>query len=247
MQTREAGTAQLINGDALTALAELAPESVDALITDPPYSSGGMFRGDRVQDTGNKYLNTGARHSAPSWPGDTRDQRAYALWCERWLSASYRALKWGGVVAVFCDWRQLPTVSDAIQVAGFVLRGILVWDKTEGTRPVKGWHRQQSEFVLTASKGPRIKAGPEAPTLPGVVRCAPRKGEKLHQVGKPVPLMDEVIRLAPEGGTVLDPFMGSATTGVAAVASGRAFVGIEIDPHYYTVASDRLAKLAEPA
>ena len=77
--------------------------------------------------------------------------------------------------------------------------------------------------------------------------CSSDLGEKLHQVGKPVPLMEGVIRLAPEGGTVLDPFMGSATTGVAALASGRAFVGIEIDPHYYAVACDRLAKLAEPA
>lgn len=96
MQTLELNDARLHQGDALTVLDTLAPESVDALITDPPYSSGGMFRGDRVQDTGAKYLNTGSRHQGPSWPGDTRDQRAYGLWCERWLGASYRALKWGG-------------------------------------------------------------------------------------------------------------------------------------------------------
>lgn len=138
-------------------------------------------------------------------------------------------------------------MSDAIQVAGFVLRGILVWDKTEGTRPVKGWHRQQAEFVLTASKGPRAKAGTDAPVLPGVVRCAPRTGEKLHQVGKPVPVMRELVRLTPEGGTVLDPFMGSATTGVAALEAGRAFVGVEIDAHYFGIAAERLRKLVEVA
>lgn len=147
------------------------------------------------------------------------------------------------MVAVFCDWRQLPTVSDAIQVAGFVSRGILVWDKTEGTRPVKGWHRQQAEFVITASKGPRGKPGADAPVLPGVVRCAPRAGEKLHQVGKPVAVMRELVRLAPADGVVLDPFMGSATTGVAALESGRAFVGVEIDPHYFGVSLERLRKL----
>lgn len=239
--------ARLLSGDAVQLLNSLEPESVDALITDPPYSSGGMYRGDRVQDTGAKYLNTGTRHPGPSWPGDTRDQRSYGLWCERWLAASYRALRQGGVVAVFCDWRQLPVVSDAIQVAGFVLRGAMVWDKTEGTRPVKGWHRQQAEFVLTASKGPRAKPGPDAPVLPGVVRCAPRTGEKLHQVGKPIPVMRELVRLAPEGGVVLDPFMGSATTGVAALESGRQFVGVELDPHYFEVATNRLRKLLEVA
>lgn len=96
MEAISVGRAQLFQGDALAGLERLKADSVDALITDPPYSSGGMYRGDRVQDTGAKYLNTGQRHPGPSWPGDTRDQRSYGLWCERWLGAAYNALKRGG-------------------------------------------------------------------------------------------------------------------------------------------------------
>lgn len=60
--------------------------------------------------------------------------------------------------------------------------------------------------------------------------------------GKPTPLLEELVEAAPPGGLVMDPFMGSGTTGVAAVRKGRRFVGIELDPHYFEIAKERINK-----
>lgn len=67
-------------------------------------------------------------------------------------------------------------------------------------------------------------------------------GQRWHPTQKPVALMAWCIGFLPEARTILDPFMGSGTTGVAAVQSGRGFVGIEIEPHYFDIACKRIAK-----
>ena len=66
---------ELITGDVLSVLPALASESVDAVITDPPYSSGGMYRGDRTSKTSDKYQTSGTRREYPEFYGDSRDQR----------------------------------------------------------------------------------------------------------------------------------------------------------------------------
>jgi len=69
------------------------------------------------------------------------------------------------------------------------------------------------------------------------------KNEQEHPTQKPLKLMRMVIeRLTQEGDTVLDPFMGSGTTGVACVQTGRNFIGIEIEPKYYEIAEKRIAE-----
>lgn len=229
----------LFQGDALSVLRSLPSNSVDALITDPPYSSGGMFRSDRQANTASKYVNTGQKNVLPDFDGDNRDQRGYLAWSSLWLTECYRVLKPGAPFCTFTDWRQLPTSTDAIQVAGFTWRGVAVWDKTQGVRPTKGRFRAQAEYVLWGSKGP-MEVSPDSPALPGVITCAPRKGPRLHQVGKPEPVMQEIVRVVPKGGVILDPFMGSATTGVAALRAGCQFIGVEMSHTYYVVAKERL-------
>lgn len=124
----------IIRGEALEVLRTLPSTSVDAVITDPPYSSGGMFRSDRNRSTTEKYQTTGTSKTYNDFPGDSRDQRSFLLWSTWWLTECYRIVKDGGVCGVFTDWRQLPTVTDAVQVSGFVWRGIGVWDKAEADR-----------------------------------------------------------------------------------------------------------------
>ena len=96
-----------------------AVDSFDALITDPPYSSGGMFRGDRQGSTLAKYTGShGHQPDLPQFTGDTRDQRGFLAWCGLWLgSARMKANQYANCL-VFTDWRQLPTLSDAFQVGG---------------------------------------------------------------------------------------------------------------------------------
>lgn len=243
---------ELHHGEALAALREMPGASVDAVITDPPYSSGGAMRGDRTQSTNTKYslgkswADREGNASKPAvtyagFTGDTRDQRGYLIWCSIWMTECQRILKPGGTFAVFTDWRQLPTTTDAVQAAGLVWRAIAVWDKGVG-RPVKGRFRNHVEYVVWATNGPHDNPQDCYPSA--VLRhTPPTAGKRIHLTEKPVGVISDLLTLTPTEGVVLDPFMGSGTTGVAVVESGRRFIGVEMSDHYYALASDRLAAL----
>ena len=231
-------TINLHLGDCLPLLAHFPTGHFDALITDPPYSSGGMFRGDRMDTTNDKYMNTESAGLHADFQGDNRDQRAWAFWCVMWLSECRRVLAPGAPALMFTDWRQLPTATDVFQAAGFVWRGIAVWDKTESVRPQMGRFRAQAEYIVWGSNGPMPLTRP-VPVLPGVYQHIVRQDDKHHVTGKPTPLLRDLARICVPGGHILDPFMGSGTTGVAAIQSGYSFTGIELDPHYYDIARGR--------
>ena len=228
------------HGESLSILSTLADGSADALVTDPPYSSGGMFRADRVNPaTANKYTRRGKESVFSDFHGDNRDQRSFGYWMTLWLTQAYRVLKDGAPFCLFTDWRQLPTMTDAIQASGFSWRGVVVWDKKNG-RPVKGRFRQSSEYVLWGSKG-KMSIPDNAGYYPGMVSCSPDKGGRFHQTSKPVELMGSLLAIVPPGGLVIDPFMGAGSTGVAAIASGLSFMGIEYTRYYFEIARQRLS------
>lgn len=228
----------IYHGNVLTVLAEL--ERLDALVTDPPYSSGGAYRGDRMMGTVAKYVNSEQAHYHAEFAGDNRDQRSYLAWCSLWMAVALDIATPGAACAIFTDWRQLPTTTDAIQSGGWVWRGLGVWDKTEGCRPRVGGLASQSEFVVWGTAGPMV-AGANPVALPGVLRTPSPRGEtKRHTAEKPETVMTWLAQLAPAGGVVVDPFMGSGSTLVAAKATGRRAVGIGLDEHYCEVAARRL-------
>jgi site-specific DNA-methyltransferase (adenine-specific) len=237
----EAEPVRVIEGDCLDVLRTLPDGCVDVVICDPPYSSGGMFRGDRMASTEAKYVcDHEVKNFHPAFGGDNRDQRSYGYWCALWLGECLRVTKPGGACCLFTDWRQLPTTTDALQAGGWVWRGLVVWDKTEGARPTVGRFKAQAEFVAWGSNGP-MPADDRIGCLNGVFRFAPFKG-KLHIAGKPEPLMRELNRICPPGGVILDPFAGSGTTGVAAMAEGRRAILIEREPPYARIARHRVAE-----
>jgi site-specific DNA-methyltransferase (adenine-specific) len=184
---------------------------------------------------------TGVFKEDPDFSGDNRDQRSLTLWCSDWMAQCFAATRRGGAMLCFIDWRNLPCVIDACQVGGWVYRGIIPWDKTEATRPQKGWFRSQVEYIVTASAGP-LHTGADAPGIcqPGYIRVPVIGDEKEHITGKPIELMREMLRTRSDWSLVLDPFMGSASTGVAALQLGRKFIGIEIEPKYFDIACKRI-------
>ena len=162
----------LYSGDALAVLADLPAATVDAVVTDPPYSSGGMVRGDRTgQTTKDKYVGTDQVRAGTGGgalldcAGDNRDQRAYAYWCALWMGEALRATKPGGTLLVFTDWRQLPSTADAVQAGGWVWRGIIPWVKTSA-RPQSGRPTNIAEYVLWCSNGP-MPVDYSRPVMPG--------------------------------------------------------------------------------
>lgn len=239
------GNATLYHGDCMDVLQHLE-EQVDALITDPPYSSGGMVRGDRTnQTTAEKYVQSGNALDAEQnmdFSGDNRDARSWGFWVSCWLTLVQERMKPGGYALCFTDWRQLPMLTDAFQAGGFVWRGLVPWDKTESSRaPHTGYFRHQCEYLVWGSNGP-LAASKHGGPWPGLVRERVDHRAKLHMTGKPVQLMGELVKCVTPGGLILDPFMGSASTGVAAVQLGYRFIGIEKTAHYFDVACKRLER-----
>lgn len=232
------------NGDALTVLRELPDESVDAVVTDPPYSSGGLHAGARQVDPARKYQKTGTQKVYPAMLGDLKDQRSFIMWSSLWLSECWRVARPSAPVLVFSDWRQIPAMTDAIQAAGFVWRGIVVWHKPTA-RPMRGSFRRDAEFVICAVKAP-VKAFTTR-CLPGVFSFRVVPGDKVHLAGKPIDILVELLAVTPGKGTVLDPFLGGGTTALACIKTGRRFVGVELSPEYWRVAGDRIRTACDAA
>ena len=225
----------IYHGDMFDILPEMS--GIGAVITDPPYSSGGQFRGDRMQKTSAKYANSDALRYLPEFAGDNRDQRSFLVWCTLWLNAARAASMPGAVLCSFIDWRQLPTMTDAVQAGGWTWRNIATWWKGPG-RPNRGGFSNGSEFVVHASNG----------SLPdwdlyahNVFRCSTVK-DKQHIAQKPADVMLWVMQVVPPASLVLDPFMGSGSTLLAAKAKGHRAIGIEVDERYCEMAARRCAQ-----
>jgi site-specific DNA-methyltransferase (adenine-specific) len=237
MRKETIGDATLYLADCMDALEHI--EAADCIITDPPYSSGGMVRGDRAGGaTSAKYQHGDTVTKLPEFLGDSRDQRGFLAWCSLWMSSARRLVPAGAPMVNFIDWRQLPTMTDAIQCGGWVWRGIAVWDK--GTAiPQPNSFLAQCEFMVWGTNGPRDVDYAGGAYLPGCYAiAAPRERE--HMTQKPVTLLEGVVQITPPGTVVLDPFMGSGTTGIAALKSGRKFIGVEMSPRFFDIACRRI-------
>ena len=211
----------LYHGDALAILAGLPDASVDGIITDPPYSSGGATQTARKASTGTKYEATDRLTKTPDFVGDSRE--------------CLRIAKPGALFMAFTDWRQYAATADALQAGGWTWRGTLTWVKPPHTaRPQKGRFSQPCEYVLWGTKGAReIDPHGDAATPQGWYEAiAPRGAARVHTTEKPVD----------PASVILDPFAGSGTTGVAAKSEGHRFVGIEATAHYCEIAARRLAQ-----
>lgn len=232
--------ATLYLGDSLALMSAMPDGHVDAVITDAPYSSGGMVRGDRMADVHTKYApNSASALTVAAFAGDNRDQRGYAFWSALWLLQALRVTRPGGVCMLWTDWRQLPTTTDVLQAGGWVYRGVIPWVKPDA-RPQMGRFTSTCEYVVWGSRGP-MPADRDIGCLPGFYQArAPRGPDKNHLTEKPLSVMRELVKATPAGGLVFDPFTGGGGTGVASLLEGRRFLGAEITAHYAAVAAERL-------
>ena len=225
----------LLHGDTLSIVRAFKAGVFDAVITDPPYASGGSKPSEKNRTTVQKYSSMRAEKALPDFDGDNRDQRSWTRWMAEWLSDVRKACKPGAPICLFIDWRQYPSMTDALQWAGW--RGVAVWDKMT-SRPQKGRFRQQTEYIVWGSNGPMPISRPVG-CLPGVFRYA-NPMNRTHVTEKPLQLMRDIVQICVPGGRILDPFAGAGTTILAAVQEGYEAVGVEVTDAYYRLGGDRV-------
>ena len=143
----------------------------------------------------------------------------------------------GGSLLAFCDWRMSINLAPAMESGGWRLRNLCVWDK--GHFGLGTGFRPQHELIIHLTKRAPVfhHAGHS-----NVLSC-PRtaREEQEHPTQKPIGLMRSLVEVvSPVGGVVVDPFMGSGSTGVAAVQYRRKFIGVEVDPQNFDIACRRI-------
>lgn len=221
------GNATLYLGDCLEVMKGLGP--VDLVCTDPPYkvSKGGF--------ASNLQLEGGFG----GWMKEYGNQGEIVL-CDiefsDWMPAVFAALPARAQAYFMTNGKNLKAMQQAAEDAGFRLHTILVWDK-RAALPNK-YYQNITEFGLFMFKGnARTINDPRSKNLISIFQ----RDETPHPTEKPVSLMRYWIENSSgRGDLILDPFMGSGTTGVAAVMAGRRFIGIEQKPEYFELACKRL-------
>lgn len=228
------GRILLLQGDCLEILPHLP--TVDAVILDPPYSSG-------TRREGAKGLRKSMNRTTgdDDWFGSDSMTTQGFVWMMRSVaSQSKRILCRGGHFLSFIDWRMNANLAAAIESADMRYLGMVIWDKLVfgmGT-----YFRNQYELILHFSHG-RTRPVFRHDT-PNILRF-PRPSAPDHDTEKPVELIERLITtVSRENEVIGDWFAGSGTTGVACIRTGRRFIGIEIDEKYFKVAVERIKKEA---
>jgi site-specific DNA-methyltransferase (adenine-specific) len=217
-------------GDSLELMATMQAGSVDAVVTDPPYMIGAISTGD-------------AKSKAGSWV----DLMNASFWYRAWMAEAWRVLKDGGYMVIFLNWRTIPMLMKACADAKIQTSSLAVWDKEWIGPAGPAQLRPTYEMILFCAKG---SAKIDNRSRSDVFRhkwMAGHSAQSGHPAQKPVPLLKEIVELVTKPGqTVLDCFMGSGTTGIAAIQAGRRFVGYEGDEEHFKEAKERISNAADP-
>lgn len=229
----------MLSGDSQEILGKMEPGTVDAFVTDPPY---GLNDGRSERMVGIYKGENSERPGEGKWKAFAEDwDTELPLW---WVPEAKRLLVPGGAVVAFTDLREVGTLWRAYQAAGITPLRIGVWVKTNPpTNPRKNFRSGLEGWVFGRKKGKVNHWGGRGTALNYWHGPRPQGRKKIHSTQKPVELMEWFVRLVvPPGGTVVDPFAGSASTGVATLRAGegRRFIGIEQDQDMATKGQARL-------
>ena len=209
----------IIHADSLTVLREMKTESVDAIITDPPYGI-------------NYVSQTGA---------SIKNDKSPFIW---FLYDAFRVLKPGesgrGSLVCFTRWDVEQTFIEAMKLAGFQVKSEVIWDKVyHGMGDTKAAFAPSHENIVFAVKGKFNFPGHRPKDLVTFKKI--NSSQMIHPTEKPVGLLASLITsVTKPGDLILDPFAGSGSTLVAAKKTGRRFIGVELDGQYHQIAQRRV-------
>lgn len=208
------GKAELWLGDCRDVLPMLG--KVDAVVTDPPYAVPTIVAAGReaVKNVGDLSM----------------IETAYKVHADLWVDL----LGDKGRAFVFCDGASYPSVYRAMY--GRYSLASLVWDKG---RIGMGREFRKSHELIVHGWRQNTPVFADGIGRADVIKCAPvPKEQRVHGAQKPLELINELLTVC--GRTILDPFMGSGSTGVASVKTGHTFIGCEIDADNFDIACRRI-------
>lgn len=224
----------IVEKDYRAFLKDLEAGSVDLLLTDPPYTIS--------RATGFKKL---GKNSVPrlavSMDFGEWDYRLIDL--DALCSEAYRALRQGGTAIIWYDLWKISALQIALSKAKFKMIRLIIWQKTNPVplNQSATYLANSREVAVVGVKGGRPIFNSK---YHNGIYSAPiprHKGARIHPTQKPLALFAELIAIhSRQGDLVIDPFLGSGTTAIAALQNGRRFLGCDIDPVYIKAAKERL-------
>ena len=223
------GKINLYNDNCLTILDTLLKSGckVDCIVTDPPYLIA--YKTSRRKDKTHKFC-----HEIDNdRPSDTE-------LIKNFIEKSFQLLKDNSAFYCFCSWKTSDIFKNLLEKAGFTIKNQIIWVKNNHTSgDLKAQFGQQYEVCFYCNKGRKFINGKRLTDVWFFDRVS---GKSLvHQNQKPVELIEQIIlKSTDENDTILDPFMGSGTTGIACVNNNRNFIGIERDKQYFDIAQNRI-------
>lgn len=222
----------IINGDFKSEIKYVETDSIDLICTDPPY---------RLIWGGKSYNKNAPKGILKDNDGKLFDYNEIEP--KEFFGELYRVLKPNSHCYVMVNVLNMREFLNCAHNVGFKLHNILIWEKNNATP--NNWYMKNCEFILFFRKG---NAKPiNNPSTKQLIKINNLIGDKVHPTQKPIELMELLINNSTnEGNLVLDPFMGSGTTGVACKRTNRKFYGIEIDKKYYNIAKERIENAQKP-
>ncbi len=208
---------RFIQGDCVAVLSSFASQSIDMVLTDPPYLVNYKDRSGR------------------SISNDGQDE-----WLRPAFSELSRVMRNNSICISFYGWSKVDLFFAAWRAAGLRPVGHIVFTKTYSSSASFVQYRHESAYILAKGK-PALPSLPLPDVLPWQYT-----GNGLHPTQKPVGVLQPLVEaFTKPGDVVLDPFAGSGSTCFAAAAAGRRYVGIELDAKYYGAAKQRLMRQRE--
>ena len=214
------------NQDARDLLKSLSSESIDLIVTDPPYPviSGGKSDGKDNRPSGILMKNDGKIFTENN------------IHISEWIYECYRVLKDQTHLYVMVNFLNLEEYLSEIRKAGFDIHSLLMWEKDNCT-PSR-WYMKNGEYTIFARKG---KAKPINNNGSKMIHKFNNPRNKIHPTEKPIDLISMYIENSSnKGDLVLDPFVGGGSCPVSCQLTNRNFIGSELDFEYYTIACNRL-------
>jgi site-specific DNA-methyltransferase (adenine-specific) len=226
-------------GDCLEIMRQWPSACIGCCVTSPPYNLLNSTGNGMKYGRGGKWSSAALRGGYGEY-GDCLPEAEYNKWQRDCLTEMLRLLKPDGAIFYNHKWRvQGGLLQDRHEIIqGFPVRQIIIWQRAGGFNFNDGYFVPTYEVIYLICK-PDFKLQPKANALGDVWRIPQETGNP-HPAPFPVQLATNcIISGCPEGGIVLDPFMGSGTTAVAANLLDRRWVGIELNEEYVKMARNR--------